>query len=514
MSERQDSENHSSEAPSTPKRTLKAAFPYTPPSTLPSTPNCPKSGRKNSEYGDRIEAHIFSLYLYSFIPQRISDPAIEFQRLTPSTTRSKRKQEFGDRAEDQSGLQGNEDEEEDTLYKAVLESTMFPGEDRMDRHINAMSPEVTRHSLLNFKFPSKSTQSSPSIDSPFHAAYSVSPISMSAQTILGNTRPVTRDQIDRGLYKVLDAPKIREDFYLNLLDWSSTNILGVGLDSAVFLWNARSAAVIELARLKKGDLVASVNWSSQGTHIAVGSDDGYVFIYDTCRLKMIRKFFNHTQRVGCLAWHEHILTSGSRDSTICHIDVRAPDSCIDVLRAHTHEVCGLKWSRDGQLASGGNDNQVYTWDHRSSAPIYNFTDHKAAIKAIVWSPHTRGLLATGGGSQDQYIRFWTTYTGDMLGSFDTGSQVANLAWSKNVDEIVSTHGFTKNEIIVWKYPSMDQLAYLTGHDARVLYLAAAPDGKNIVTGSGDETLRFWRVFSQKKQTISDSKLSLRGHVIR
>ena len=29
---------------------------------------------------------------------------------------------------------------------------------------------------------------------------------------------------------------------------------------------------------------------------------------------------------------------------------------------------------------------------------------------------------------------------------------------------------------------------------RVLYLASSPDGQTIVTGAGDETLRFWNVF--------------------
>lgn len=33
-------------------------------------------------------------------------------------------------------------------------------------------------------------------------------------------------------------------------------------------------------------------------------------------------------------------------------------------------------------------------------------------------------------------------------------QVCNLAWSKNVNELVSTHGYSQNQIMVWKYPSM------------------------------------------------------------
>lgn len=40
------------------------------------------------------------------------------------------------------------------------------------------------------------------------------------------------------------------------------------------------------------------------------------------------------------------------------------------------------------------------------------------------------------------------------------------------------------------------MAKLTGHSYRVLYLAVSPDGEAIVTGAGDETLRFWNVFSK------------------
>jgi WD40 repeat protein len=53
-------------------------------------------------------------------------------------------------------------------------------------------------------------------------------------------------------------------------------------------------------------------------------------------------------------------------------------------------------------------------------------------------------------------------------------QVCNLMWSKNVNEIVSTHGYSLNQVIVWKYPSMQKIATLTGHTLRyalVLYLA-------------------------------------------
>jgi len=158
----------------------------------------------------------------------------------------------------------------------------------------------------------------------------------------------------------------------------------------------------------------------------------------------------------------------------------------------------------------------------SSSPMFEFSDHNAAVKAVAWSPHQQGLLSSGGGTADRHIRFWNTLTGTALHRIDTGSQVCNLMWSKNVNELVSTHGYSLNQVIVWKYPTMQKLATLTGHTLRyaydmvltdvfiilngrisliyhrVLYLAMSPDGQSIVTGAGDETLRFWNVFPSPK----------------
>lgn len=76
--------------------------------------------------------------------------------------------------------------------------------------------------------------------------------------------------------------------------------------------------------------------------------------------------------------------------------------------------------------------------------------------------------------------------------------MCNLVFSKTNDELVTTHGYSLNQVIVWKYPSMEKIATLTGHTYRVLYLAMSPDGSSIVTGAGDETLRFWNVFPKSR----------------
>ncbi len=94
------------------------------------------------------------------------------------------------------------------------------------------------------------------------------------------------------------------------------------------------------------------------------------------------------------------------------------------------------------------------WNSKSAYPILKFNDHLAAVKAVAWSPHQHGLLASGGGTADKQIRFRNTLTGQTVKAIDTGSQVCNLVFSKTVNELVSTHGYSFNEVNIWKYPKM------------------------------------------------------------
>ena len=47
---------------------------------------------------------------------------------------------------------------------------------------------------------------------------------------------------------------------------------------------------------------------------------------------------------------------------------------------------------------------------------------------------------------------------------------------------------------------MEKIAVLSGHAFRVLYLAMSPDGSSIVTGAGDDSLRFWSVFPKSRSS--------------
>lgn len=95
--------------------------------------------------------------------------------------------------------------------------------------------------------------------------------------------------------RILDAPELRDDYYLNLLDWhSSENLLAVALGPAVYLWNAETSGITKLCELQSEDnYVCSVSWMGDGDVLAVGTDDATVQIWDTNHLKKMRTMKGH-----------------------------------------------------------------------------------------------------------------------------------------------------------------------------------------------------------------------------
>lgn len=306
--------------------------------------------------------------------------------------------------------------------------------------------------------------------------------------------------------RVLDAPGIVDDFYLNVLSWLATNQLAVALDRAIYIWNANTGAVDLLAELEVP--VSSLRWGDDGSYLSVGLDHGAIEVWDmeTCaRVRTMRPSRGTSKgRVAAQAWALHLIASGTRSGTVLHHDVRVLQHVVGTFNNHQAEVCGLEWRLDGtQWALGGNDNVVSIWDARHSAPVFSKHNHTAAVKALAWCPDQALLLASGGGSTDRKIHFWNSATGARVNTVDSGAQVLLLQWglSKGVGrEILATHGFPDNGVLVYAYPSMQKTGALPmAHELRILASALSPDGTTVCTVSGDENLKFWRVWEQRKE---------------
>lgn len=306
--------------------------------------------------------------------------------------------------------------------------------------------------------------------------------------------------------RVLDAPNIVDDFYLNLVSWSLTNLIVIGLEDAVYVWNASTGSVGLLCETP-GKLVTSLRWSDDGSYISIGKDDGTIEIWDietNTRLRTIAT--GSLGRIASHCWLLHLLTSGSKEGTIFHSDVRI-SAHLQGKRENTHvaEICGLEYREDGQqFCSGGNDNLVAIWDARNmkGEALFQRTNHRAAVKAIAWCPYQSSLLATGGGTSDKTIHFWNTSTGHRVNLIETESQISSLNWgyAKGTGyEVAATHGYPSNNISLFNYPTLQKTGEIVqAHDLRILNGCLSPDGKTLATVSGDENLKFWSLFDDFK----------------
>ncbi|KAL8463322.1 hypothetical protein ACS0TY_034105 [Phlomoides rotata] len=309
-----------------------------------------------------------------------------------------------------------------------------------------------------------------------------------------------RRHIPKTSERTLEALDLLDDYYLNLLDWGSRNVLSIALGSTVYLWDASDGSTSELVTIdEEMGPVTSVKFAPDGKQIAVGLNNSEVQLWDSTANKLLRTFRGgHVSRVGAMDWNNHILTTGGMDGQIFNNDVRVRSHIVETYRGHNQEVCGLTWSANGQrLASGGNDNLLHIWDSSlasSTQWLHRLGEHTSAVKALAWCPFQANVLASGGGGSNRCIKLWNTHTGACLNSVDTGSLVCALLWNKNEPELLSSHGITQNQLTLWKYPSMVKMAELTGHTSPVLYMAQSPDECTVASAAGDETLRFWNVF--------------------
>lgn len=359
----------------------------------------------------------------------------------------------------------------DTSFSS-LSSSGISSPSRKGNQNSAASPDPYAHDQL--RVFDRAGGSSMFVDPAFESA-------------LRESSSKTTRKINSAPTRILDAPELVDDYYLNLISWGKDNILAVALGQCVYLWNATSGDIQHLLTLTGDeDFVTSVRWSDMQGHtnyLAVGTNEGPVQLWDADAMKKIRTMRGHAARVGSLAWTQHLLSSGGRDSVIIQHDVRSASHIVSTYAGHTQEVCGLEWNEDGTtLASGGNENYLCIWDAAMSrrsdntrnsssstrhSPRLLLTQHQAAVKALAWCPFHRGLLASGGGTADRTIKFWNSNSGAMLNSIDTGSQVCSLLWSKHQRELCSSHGFSENQLILWRYPTMTKIQEFKGHTARV-----------------------------------------------
>ncbi|KAG2738087.1 WD40 repeat-like protein [Suillus brevipes Sb2] len=200
------------------------------------------------------------------------------------------------------------------------------------------------------------------------------------------------------------------------------------------------------------------------------------------------------------------VVSGSDDGAVRLWDI---DTCKVVKKwtGHTEAVTSVCWSRDGRrVLSGSVDGTARQWEVESREtmpePIENIlasieTGHKA-VYAVVYSPDTT-LIATGGwDGRDDYtwIKIWDAKTGKLVATLKGHTGIVwCLAWTKDGKTLIS--GSFDCSIRTWNTTKWKQTAVLDEHTSPVSAIAISPNDRILASASDDNTARLWNLDNGK-----------------
>lgn len=303
-------------------------------------------------------------------------------------------------------------------------------------------------------------------------------------------------------FKILDAPDMEDDYYKQIFHWSPiNNKIAVGLNNAVFIWDANKQRASQLCEFLEYEELCSLRWNPDGSQLAFGMDTGEIKIWDINRNKSISNLFTHNNKVSCLDWKTNLI-SGSKDKSILISDPRN-NSILKSFKSHTKQVLNVSEANNNQpyILSGGNDSRAFVFDKRKENEYLMKVVHQAPVRAIGWDGQRNGVFGTGGGSADQMLKVWDVYERVMVDEVCTNGQICDLVFSGR--EVITALGGDFNCVNFYSGNGLKNVGSLNGHRRRVLNVQMSPNNSQLVSISPDETMRFWAInnaFNQNNKT--------------
>jgi RNA polymerase sigma factor (sigma-70 family) len=283
-----------------------------------------------------------------------------------------------------------------------------------------------------------------------------------------------------------------------------------GDDNTVSLWDAATGKLLHHFLLTASSWPPSywadtVTFSPDGKHLAAAAGSS-VIVWDAaigrelCRLKL------KEGRISAVAYApDGKSLAGVVNATICLWDT-ATGQELRRLTGHQDEIERMAFAPEGRvLASASRDRTIRLWDpatgkeiRRLDGPINLAPDidppapglpkaKQRGIVALAFSPDSRSLAASATG--DRAYRVWSTTTGKEICRFEDPHQDGMaLAFLPDGKTLVS--GGWDGSIRLWDLATRKERRCDPGHEGPILSFALFPDGKTLAVG-GFRTIRFW-----------------------
>ncbi|RPI98380.1 MAG: WD40 repeat domain-containing protein, partial [Chloroflexi bacterium] len=297
------------------------------------------------------------------------------------------------------------------------------------------------------------------------------------------------------------------------------NPLGVKQDNRIRIWNTATG---EEVRVLDGhtDSVLNVTFSPDGRLLASNGLDRTIILWDVETGELLRRLEGHGDWVNRTAFTPDgktlLSTSGnffvtvipvpglsSADASVRAWDVETGEE-IGLFDAgdegHQGPVMSLAISADGHYAATGDANGVIIlWEISTGDLMRRMESPGDWVNALAFTPD--GSLLVSGLGKPSTGGSAPTSTFAAIWDVQTGERVRNLVGHTNVVSAIAVSrdgrsiltGSADSSVRLWDLASGRELQRFIGHAEWVMGAALSPDGQWAVTCATDGTARVWEL---------------------
>jgi len=281
----------------------------------------------------------------------------------------------------------------------------------------------------------------------------------------------------------------------------------------------------------KGESIERLALSPDQKHVAGGSRNGFIKVWEVETGKLVKELKPHTGMVWCVAWspdgkylsscgqdgqiklhqadswREHkkmsvngqvwsgafspdskTLFTGGEDGHGRFWDVESGNQIREIEKPHDKTINWVAWSPDGSMTyTAGWDNSLRGWDAATGQMKFNHV-YNRKFQVVAVSPDSKSLVA---GADTPMLQLFDAKTGKKNRDFGTAKMASmlNAAFTNDGTLMVATGN--EGAVRVWDVETMTPYHTFTGHTDGVPGCAITADGKHVITSSRDKTVRLW-----------------------